>query len=338
MREKYFKNFLSGLPPVAFSLRPRDLEKDRPRPKIHGGAVAAVTKSWLPAAARCARAHQRLPQLRHATAGPHESPAPTPHNHFLANPTSSALEAALEMHGALHWCLLEHSGARRTPAVVPPRPSGHVGPKMMILARVALGPNAPSSGLTVSYSLLTDYNRDLSSRWWMYQHVSITCECAVTDPFDAKGRPMEFTSLARYGGNKFYAVTLQGAVAVMEVFDTRLAITAVGSARAVPSSRSWRFFKEYLVEMKGEILIVYLIYHESVEVVDDVEVYRLDLDKLEWVRVERLKGKTVFLKESRYEWVESAEFRCRDSCVFFTQGKENEWRVYDMKRCCISSI
>lgn len=87
-----------------------------------------------------------------------------------------------------------------------------------------------------------------------------------------------------------------------------------------------------------EILLIFLIHHESVEVVDDVEVFRLDSDRLAWVKVERLRGKTMFLKELRCEWVESAVFGCRDDCVFFTEGKENKWRVYDFKTRCISFV
>lgn len=93
---------------------------------------------------------------------------------------------------------------------------------------------------------------------------------------------------------------------------------------------------KYLFEIEGEIMLVQLIHEESVEVVDRVEVYRLELNKLYWRKVERIRGKTMFLKE-RCEWVNSAEYGCRDDCVF-TEGKENTWRVYHFKTGCISSV
>lgn len=98
---------------------------------------------------------------------------------------------------------------------------------------------------------------------------------------------MEFANVVRYGG-KFYAISLQGAVAVMEVIDTRLKITFLG--------QDLGFSRNIWVQMEGEMLPVYLIHYESVEVVDYVEVFRLDLDTLDLIKAERLRGKTMFLK------------------------------------------
>lgn len=122
----------------------------------------------------------------------------------------------------------------------------------------------------------------------------------------------------------------------MKVVDTRLVITSLGPSRAVPRW-SWRFFTEYLFEMNGEIFLVFLIHRESLAVVDYVEVFRLNLARLDWIKVERLRGKTVFLNE-RCVWVDSEEFGCGDNRVYFTEGLEKKWKVFDMKSCCISPV
>lgn len=89
-------------------------------------------------------------------------------------------------------------------------------------------------------------------------------------------------------------------------------------ARSGPflASSNSRFFKEYLFEMKWEVLLAFLIYHhDSLEAVDDVEVFRLDLVRLDWIRVARFRGKTMFLKERRCDWVDSEEYGCRDMII-----------------------
>lgn len=80
---------------------------------------------------------------------------------------------------------------------------------------------------------------------------------------------MELTSAVKYGGGKYYGVSMQGAVVEMEENETtrRTEITAVGSTRAVPSPTS-RVFEEYLFEMEGEVVLVQLVHYECVESVD----------------------------------------------------------------------
>ena len=138
--------------------------------------------------------------------------------------------------------------------------------------------------------------------------------------------------MVRFQG-RYYAMSVQGALAMMEVVDTRLTITAVTATRAVPRS-SWRFFKEYLFEMNGEIMLVFLIHRESLAVVDHVEVFKLGSSRFDWVKVEMLRGKTVFLNR-RCLWVDSG---CGDNRVYFTEGSEESWKVFNMKTCCISPV
>ncbi|KAL8523527.1 hypothetical protein ACS0TY_013476 [Phlomoides rotata] len=163
--------------------------------------------------------------------------------------------------------------------------------------------------------------------WW------VGYKCTTPDPFDPKNRRIEFSNIVGFQG-RYYAVSTQGALAVLQSIDSRLVITDIGRSRVVPSANS-RFFKECLFELDGEIMLVLFVYRKSIESVDEVEVYSLDGVKLDWVKVERIQGKTVFLGE-RWNWVNSGEVGCRGDCVFFTQGSHNGWWVYDMESCFIS--
>lgn len=319
----------SELPPTNSSIHPSILERNICHNNLINSAPA-ITKSWLPTTTRC-DAHQR-PQLRHVATSTSnmKTSEKVPHNrHFLGD--SSIAEAAYEMPKASHWCLLKSDTDTKfhPPPTIPSNRFHLLGPKLQLNG--VFCPNAPSSGLTVNYSV---YRYVTPNSHW-YTQISIRHECTTADPFDAKKRLMEFTSVVHYQG-KFYATSLQGALAVMQVTDMRLKITAMSATRAVPSVSS-RFFKEYLFQMKGEILMVFLIHQKSLEVVDHVEVFQLDLDRIGWIKVERLRGKTLFLKE-RCIWVDSVEFGCRDDRVYFTQGSEMSWRVYDFYTRCISPV
>nr|POE62024.1 hypothetical protein CFP56_56415 [Quercus suber] len=80
---------------------------------------------------------------------------------------------------------------------------------------------------------------------------------------------MQFTNAIGFRG-KFYALTLQGTLAVIEEDDSHLKITSLGTKRAIPSV-STRHFREYLVESNGVILLIFLISKKSFNVVDGVE-------------------------------------------------------------------
>ncbi|KAL0325102.1 UNVERIFIED_CONTAM: hypothetical protein Sradi_5079500 [Sesamum radiatum] len=168
-----------------------------------------------------------------------------------------------------------------------------------------------------------------------YVHAWMRHKWTTVDPFDAEKRCMQFTNIIAFD-DKFYGLSLQGSLAVMQEVDSRRAITDVGSCRAVPSA-SARFFKEYLVGMDGEILLVFLMYQKSLRVVDDVEVFRLCLQKLKWIMVGSLEGKVLFLDEC-CRWGNSREIGCRGNCVYFTQSSDNGWWRYDMRSHCISSV
>ncbi|MCD7457456.1 hypothetical protein HAX54_035104 [Datura stramonium] len=95
-------------------------------------------------------------------------------------------------------------------------------------------------------------------------------DCNVTDPFGS-GEHFQFINAIGFNG-KFYTLSLQGTLAVIEEIDSRLSVTGISSNRAIPSIIS-RQFKEILVESEGEILLIFLISKRSIKKVDDVEIY-----------------------------------------------------------------
>ncbi|KAK6143655.1 hypothetical protein DH2020_024003 [Rehmannia glutinosa] len=129
-------------------------------------------------------------------------------------------------------------------------------------------------------------------------------DCNVKEPYDPT-QNMQFSNAIGFKG-KFYALSLQGSVVVIEDVDSCFRITRIGANRAVPS-KVWRQFREYLVESDGEILLVFLISRKSVDFVEDVEVFRLDIAKLLWVKVERIGDRTLFLEDECCMWVKASK-------------------------------
>ncbi|CAA2953322.1 Hypothetical predicted protein [Olea europaea subsp. europaea] len=157
--------------------------------------------------------------------------------------------------------------------------------------------------------------------------------CTLTEPY-ALNQHMQFTNAIGFQG-KFYALSLQGSLAVIEDIDSRFQITARGANRAVPSVVS-RQFREYLLESNGEIFLVFLISRKSVNVVDDVEVFRLDICKLLWVKVESLGDMMFFVEDECCMSLSASKVGCRGNCIYFTHHRVKDWWVFDMETCCIS--
>ncbi|CAI0455212.1 unnamed protein product [Linum tenue] len=87
--------------------------------------------------------------------------------------------------------------------------------------------------------------------------------------------------------DRFYALSVEGTLAVVEEdvnFDLR--ITKLGKERVVPDSdvAATPGFRECLVESEGKVVLVFLCSTRSMETVDHVEVYRLELKELAWVK------------------------------------------------------
>ncbi|KAK4340077.1 hypothetical protein RND71_041539 [Anisodus tanguticus] len=117
--------------------------------------------------------------------------------------------------------------------------------------------------------------------------------------------------------------------------DSSLRVTEISSSRAAPSVIS-RQFREILVESDGEILLIFLISKRSIQKVDDVEIYRLDIQKLLWVKMESLGDRTLFVEEECCMWINASKLGCRSNCIYFTQQIGGNWWLFDMQAKAIS--
>lgn len=158
-------------------------------------------------------------------------------------------------------------------------------------------------------------------------------DCNIKEPYDP-GKNMQFSNAIGFKG-KFYALSLQGSLAVIEDVDSCFRITAIGGNRAVPTKVS-RQFREYLVESDGEILLVFLVSRKSIDLVEDVEVFRLDIQKLLWVEVERLGDRTLFLENECCMGVTASKVGCKRNCIYFTHHRVENWWIFDMETGKIS--
>ncbi|GKV15148.1 hypothetical protein SLEP1_g25950 [Rubroshorea leprosula] len=144
------------------------------------------------------------------------------------------------------------------------------------------------------------------------------------------GKLLQSTNAIGFKG-RFYALSLQGTVAEIIVDDEfNLRIRALSSKRAVPSVYS-KHFTEYLVESDGRILLVFLISRKTTNVVDDVEVFRLNIEDLSWEKMGTLGEKTLFLGTNCCMLVSSSKARCSRNCVYFSVNTNDGWREFDME-------
>ena len=129
---------------------------------------------------------------------------------------------------------------------------------------------------------------------------------------------MQLTNAIGFRG-KFYALTLQGTLAVMEEVDCHLKTTSLGTKRAIPSVSS-KHFREYLVQLDGEILLIFLISKKSINVVDDVEIFQLDLVRLSWTKMESPGDQTLFVGNSAVCLSLQARWDARETVYIFTSA------------------
>ncbi|KAL3635391.1 hypothetical protein CASFOL_019938 [Castilleja foliolosa] len=163
------------------------------------------------------------------------------------------------------------------------------------------------------------------------------------EPYSDDNRYMEFANVIRFPKKNIYAISRQGSLAFIEldVDSGNYEITALGRSRVVPNCRMSKHFREYLLEYKGEIYVVFLLSRVSIKVVDNVEVFRLDKSRLLLEKVDRLVGDAMFfLQDNRCMGISASSLGCSEgsNCVYFTHDKaDGTWFVYDMKSSCIST-
>ncbi|KAJ6310310.1 hypothetical protein OIU76_015107 [Salix suchowensis] len=171
------------------------------------------------------------------------------------------------------------------------------------------------------------------------KHAWIKEDCTIVDPNcsnpSERRHFMRFTNAIGFKG-KFYALSLQGTLAVIENIDSHLRITALGKKRAIPSVSS-SHFREFMVESGEEVLLVFLICKTSSSIVDAVEVYRLDTDKLRWIKMESLGDRALFSGSNCCMSVSASKAGCKRNCVYFTHRSGDYcWWVYELDKATIS--
>ncbi|GLU08075.1 hypothetical protein SLE2022_250020 [Rubroshorea leprosula] len=164
-------------------------------------------------------------------------------------------------------------------------------------------------------------------------------DCTLTDPNcqnrSGGGKFLQFINAIGFKG-RFYALSLQGTVAEIIVDgDFNLRIRALSSKRAVPSVFS-KHFTEYLVESDGRILLVFLVSRKTTKVVDDVEVFWLNIENLSWEKMGSLGERTLFLGTNCCMSVSASKARCRRNCVYFSINTDDGWWEFDMEKGSIS--
>ncbi|KAL3635397.1 hypothetical protein CASFOL_019944 [Castilleja foliolosa] len=124
---------------------------------------------------------------------------------------------------------------------------------------------------------------------------------STEEPYSDDNRYMEFTNVIRFPKKKIYAISRQGSLAFIEldVDSCNYEITALGRRRVVPNCRVSKHFREYLLEYKGEIYVVFLLSRVSIKVVDNVEVFRLDKSRFLLEKVDRLVGDAMFFLQDK---------------------------------------
>ncbi|CAL1374433.1 unnamed protein product [Linum trigynum] len=166
--------------------------------------------------------------------------------------------------------------------------------------------------------------------------------CKIVDPHCTRGRWMRFSN-GIWFQDRFYALSVEGTLAVVEEdVNSDLRITKLGKQRAVPDSdlaATRRRFRECLVESEGKVVLVFLCSTRSTETVDHVEVYRLELKELAWVRARSLGGAALFLGSNSCMSVSGDKLlECKGNSVYFAaSGNGGGWGVYDTESGVISS-
>ncbi|KAM3219819.1 hypothetical protein P3L10_024350 [Capsicum annuum] len=118
----------------------------------------------------------------------------------------------------------------------------------------------------------------------------------LIDPNDPKGQLIQFSNAIIFGG-KFYAPSLQGTLAVIEEIEDQF--------QNISLKRSNR-------------------------VVDNVEVFKLQIDDLSWLKMDNLGDRTLFTGIKCCLSVPASQDGCRNNCVYFTHHSVDGWRLHDM--------
>lgn len=74
------------------------------------------------------------------------------------------------------------------------------------------------------------------------------------------------------------------------------------------------------MELDGEILLIFLISKKSINVVDDVKIFQLDLVRFSWTKMESLGDQTSFVGNSVVCLSLQARWDARETVYIFTSA------------------
>ncbi|KAK4739840.1 hypothetical protein R3W88_003537 [Solanum pinnatisectum] len=174
-----------------------------------------------------------------------------------------------------------------------------------------------------------------------YPHKWMKQTSNLIEPNCSKRQLMILTNSIGFEG-KFYAISLQGTLVVIEEIESKFQVTKVieeieskfqvtkvSSSRAVPSVCS-KHFTEYFVESNGEILLIFLISERSIRKVDKVEVMQLQMDDVSWLKLDNLGNRTLFAGTSCCISVNTSQLDCRSNCVYFNEQAADTCKFYEL--------
>lgn len=67
-----------------------------------------------------------------------------------------------------------------------------------------------------------------------------------------------------------------------------------------------------------------------------MEVFKLKIEDLSWLRLENLRDRMLFAGIKCSVSVPANQVGCRNNCVYFTHHYIDGWRLYDVESGCIS--
>ncbi|KAG4999470.1 hypothetical protein AAZX31_08G064400 [Glycine max] len=209
--------------------------------------------------------------------------------------------------------------------------------KLAVLSSPTEDPNCTVMVLTgIAQPAFTFYKLRRGSNYssWITQEPQWTMQdCTLTESLGRRQKhvmQMQFTNAIGFKG-KFYVLSVQGSLVVIENIDSVPKVMDISGTRIFPSVSS-NHFREYLLESDGEVLLVFLISRKSsVHSVDDVEVYQLNMGRLSWVKLESVGERAVLVGSNCSMSVLASEVGCRKNCIYFKHPVVDEWCVHDME-------
>ncbi|KAF9614044.1 hypothetical protein IFM89_014844 [Coptis chinensis] len=129
-----------------------------------------------------------------------------------------------------------------------------------------------------------------------------------------------------------YALTFQLMVAVIDRESCGNLSVRVLDFESPPNSRSFVFHNYHLVESCGEIFLVCIMFLGEITIrgVHYVEIFKMDLSKEVWVKVESLGDHVFFVSQRGSMSLSATKFGLKGNCIYFPIRDKNRFYVFDL--------